>query len=181
MLRALGASACVAARGEVEVRPDDPDHADRRLAANRETPREHVDVVSLLVTEPEFAFVGRRAAQRRHRAPAVARGMSSGCSRRSQALMCGSISCSRVSEHLVSSAVSTRPRRSRGSSPRRPPVPREGQRQPLLAFAQKGLRAPALADVTNGELQFLLIDIEQDGRDLNVIRTSGEGRDLRFD
>ena len=57
-MRALGLG--LPARGEVEVRPDDPYHA-TVLAANRETPGEHVDVVSLPVTEPEFTLVRRRA------------------------------------------------------------------------------------------------------------------------
>ena len=79
---------------EVEVGADDADDRAARSAADRKSAREHLDVVAVLVAQAELAFVGRRAARRRFRSACCARCTSSGWSRRSHALTCGSISSS---------------------------------------------------------------------------------------
>ena len=50
------------ARGQIEVGADDPHHRPPRLAPDREPARQHMDVMPGLVPQPEFSFVGLRAA-----------------------------------------------------------------------------------------------------------------------
>ena len=78
--------------GDVEVRADDAHHRSGTGLAHRKAAGEDVNVVTVLVAEPELAFVGLSLLARALSLNSLARGLSSGCSRRSQALTCGSIS-----------------------------------------------------------------------------------------
>jgi hypothetical protein len=79
--------------GEIEMRAHDAHDRSARLAPHRETTREHVDVVAVLVPQPELGLVGRSLAA----GDAVVRPDRRAADRpggpgRSHALTCGSIS-----------------------------------------------------------------------------------------
>ena len=79
---------------EIEVRADDADHGPAGSAAHRKPARQHVDVVPVLVLA---AGIRLRRWPRRFATLSCARSASdrsSGCTSRSQALTCGSISSS---------------------------------------------------------------------------------------
>ena len=81
--------------GEIEVRADDADDRSARLAADRIAARQHVHVVAVLVAQAELRLRRSRRPARHALVQPVARAaMSSGCSSRSHALTCGSISSS---------------------------------------------------------------------------------------
>ena len=81
--------------GEIEVRADDADDRSARVAADRKSARQHLDVVAVLVAQAELRLrrSTRRASTLSFSLVARAR-TSSGWSSRSHALMCGSISSS---------------------------------------------------------------------------------------
>ena len=154
-LRALRAPGAARPRlpfafGQVEVRADDAHDRAAGLAADREI---HARARGC----NDRPCAGAGIPPRRFAAPRAtlsfsspARGLSSGCSRRSQALTCGSISSLGVAEHLLP------PWRIHDGAGLEVPVPDaflragERQREPLLAFPQRRLGALALGEVEMG-------------------------------
>ena len=82
------------ALGDVEVRADDADDRSAGLAAHRKAARQDMDEMTVLVAKAELSLVGPRAARQALGQLGRRAARSSGCSSRSQALTCGSISSS---------------------------------------------------------------------------------------
>ena len=139
------------------------------LAADREAAREHVDVVAVLVAQPELALVGPLAAphalvqlQRQRLVVRVQQALPGADVRLD--LVVG------VAEHLLPA------RRVDDRVGFEIPVPDaflragERQRQPFLALAQGGLDAPPLRDVAHDELNVAADAVVQPGAgDLDVL------------
>ena len=128
------------------MRPDDAHDRSARLAADREAARQHVDVVAVLVPQPELRLVGRPRRARRSRAPgrrATVVGMDQPLPRADVRLdlVLG------VAEHLLPA------RRVHDGAGLQVPVPDaflradERQRQPLFALAQRRFGPLPLGDI----------------------------------
>ncbi len=139
---------CLPAFGEVEVRADDAHDRSAGLAPDRVSAREDLDVVAVLVAEPELALVGARAARDAlvdFLRPRQVVGVEQPFPRADVRLdlVVG------VAEHLFPA------RRVHDVAGHQVPVPDaflragKGQRQPLFAFAQRRVGTFALGDLAH--------------------------------
>ena len=142
--------------GQIEVGADDADDRSAGPAPDRIPAREHVDVVAVLVAQPELGFEGRLAARhavlRLVGAPPIV-GMDEPLERADVRLDLVVL----VAEHLLPA------RRVEHVAGHEVEVPHalaragDGQREPFLALAQPRLGAPPGGDVAQHQLHLVAI------------------------